>query len=261
MIHSVAGALPPSGLIQNRPFRDPHHSASMAALVGGGSKAWPGEISLAHNGVLFLDELAEFNRQALDSLRQPLETGEIVIARANNHIRYPARFQLIAAMNPCQCGYLSDPERACSRAPICARNYMARVSGPMLDRFDMILDLEELKPEQLLSKEKSESTQTVRNRIMTARDFAHQRADNKMTAINAKLSEADIRDHITLNDDVHNVLDEVMKKQKLSARGFHKSLRVARTIADLARSAEITKLHMFEALSYRRFFLFGVDNG
>ena len=149
VIHSIISQVPKGGLCQKRPFREPHHSASMAALVGGGQKAMPGEISLAHNGVLFLDELAEFNRVAIDSLGQPLETGEIIIARANNHIRCLARFQLIAAMSPCRCGYLADASRACSRAPDCARLYMAKVSGPMLDRFDIMIDVAELPPSEL----------------------------------------------------------------------------------------------------------------
>ena len=150
MLHSVAGQLPAGGLIQTRPFRDPHHSASMAALVGSGARARPGEISLAHGGVLFMDELAEFARLVLDALRQPLETGQVVVARANHHVTYPARFQLVAAMNPCRCGYLGDPARACTRAPDCGRNYCARISGPMIDRFDMIIEVPEVSGRMLL---------------------------------------------------------------------------------------------------------------
>ena len=264
MIHSVSGRLPPNGLVQTRPFRDPHHSASMAALVGGGNKAAPGEISLAHNGVLFLDELAEFNRIALDSLRQPLETGEVVIARANNHFRYPAQFQLIAAMNPCRCGYLSDPARACNRAPSCARNYMAKVSGPILDRFDLMIDLAELSATQLLSPELSESTAVIRTRIHNARKFAESRTaqtQHKITPINARLTATDIRDQITLNDEIRAIISNAIEKQTLSARGFHKCLRVARTIADMKQTPQIEREHVLEALSYRRFFLFGADNG
>ncbi len=261
MIHSVAGQVPPSGLIQKRPFRDPHHSASMAALVGGGNKAWPGEISLAHTGVLFLDEFAEFSRIALDSLRQPLETGEVVIARANSHIRYPARFHLVAAMNPCRCGYLSDPARACSRAPTCAQNYMARVSGPILDRFDILLDVAELKPFELLSDEKSETTSQVKSRIDAARLFATRRSDQSDTILNAHLQPKALEKQITNNPDIRTLLDEAMTKQALSARGLHKALRVARTIADLAEAQDIQRIHLLEALSYRRFFMFGPDNG
>lgn len=261
MIHSIAGALPPSGLVQQRPFRDPHHSASMASLVGGGQKAWPGEVSLAHTGVLFLDELAEFSRPALDSLRQPLETGDIVIARANHHVRYPARFQLIAAMNPCRCGYLSDPGRACSRAPRCAQDYMARISGPILDRFDILLDVAELRPADLLSEERSESTADVRSRILASREFAASRSGESPNRLNAHLEANSLNKELTDNEEIRTLYTEALEKQALSARGFHKSIRVARTIADLAASPTITRYHVLEALSYRRFFLFGADNG
>ena len=261
MIHSITGTVPVSGLVQNRPFLDPRHSASMAALVGGGNKAWPGEISMAHNGVLFLDELAEFSRQALDSLRQPLETGEIVIARANMHVRYPAKFQLVAAMNPCRCGYLSDPARACTKAPDCARNYMAKVSGPMLDRFDLLLDIEALEPSALMTDSPAETSDEIKTRIAAARSFAVQQRPHTATHLNAKLSAADIQKDIQLNDHVQAVLTQAMDKQNLSARGFHKILRVARTIADLARSEQIDRIHVLEALSYRRYFLFGAVNG
>ena len=261
MIHSVAGALPESGLIQRRPFRDPHHSASMASLVGGGQKAWPGEVSLAHRGVLFLDELAEFSRPALDSLRQPLETGDIVIARANHHVRYPARFQLVAAMNPCRCGYLSDPARACSRAPRCAQDYMSRISGPILDRFDILLDVAELRPRELLSDQLSESTADVRMRILSSRKFAAARQADQPEILNAHLEAKSLNEELKNNEEIRTLYSEALEKQTLSARGFHKSIRVARTIADLAASQHITRYHVLEALSYRRFFLFGADNG
>ena len=261
MIHSVAGSLPLSGLIQQRPFRDPHHSASMASLVGGGQKAWPGEISLAHTGVLFLDELAEFSRPGLDSLRQPLETGDIGITRANHHVRYPARFQLIAAMNPCRCGYLSDPGRACSRAPRCAQDYMARISGPILDRFDILLDVAELRPADLLSEERSESTAEVRSRILASREFAATRSGGLPKVLNAHLEAKSLNKELSDNAEIRTLYTEALEKQALSARGFHKSIRVARTIADLAASPNITRHHVLEALSYRRFFLFGADNG
>ena len=233
----------------------------MAALVGGGNKAWPGEISMAHNGVLFLDELAEFSRQALDSLRQPLETGEIVIARANTHVRYPAKFQLVAAMNPCRCGYLSDPARACTKAPDYARNYMARVSGPMLDRFDLLLDIEALEPMALMTDSPAETSDEVRARIAAARAFAVQMRPHTAMHLNAKLGASDIQKEIELNGHVQAVLTQAIERQKLSARGYHKILRVARTIADLARSEQIDRIHVLEALSYRRYFLFGAVNG
>jgi len=253
IIHSVAGLLPVSGLVSRRPYRDPHHSASMASLVGGGIKALPGEASLAHNGILFLDELAEFNRVTLDGLRQPLETGEITLARANHHIRYPARFQLIAAMNPCRCGHLSDSERACSKAPICAQHYMARISGPMLDRFDIMLDVEEVSPEHLLTTQESEATASIKNRIEAAREFASQRLNTINAPLNSVMNAADIKSELENNPEITDILNSAMKAQKLSARGLHKAVRVARTIADLNASVSISKLHMLEALSYRQF--------
>ena len=253
IIHSVAGLLAVSGLVSKRPFRDPHHSVSMASLVGGDIKALPGEASLAHNGILFLDELAEFSRTTLDGLRQPLETGEIIIARANHHIRYPSRFQLIAAMNPCRCGYLSDAERACSKAPICAQNYMARISGPMLDRFDIMLDVDEVSPAHLLAPHDSEPTASIKQRIDNARHFASQRLKANNPQLNATMDAAEIKTELEHNPEITDILNRAMTAQKLSARGLHKAVRVARTIADLNASAKISKLHMLDALSYRHF--------
>lgn len=253
MIHSLVGEVPPDeGLVTERPFREPHHSASMAALVGGGQKARPGEISLSHRGVLFLDELAEFARPALDSLRQPMETGEVVIARANNHIRYPAQFQLIAAMNPCRCGYLSDPARACSRAPDCGRTYMSRVSGPMLDRFDIILDIEELSADQLLDNSQAEPSAPIQARILAAREkMAQRRSTEDMPLINARLSPDQLDRQLAISEDALALLKKALDQQKLSARAYHKILRVAASIRDLAAAEEIDTLHMAEAISYR----------
>jgi magnesium chelatase family protein len=194
--------------------------------------------------------LAEFSRPALDSLRQPLETGDIVIARANHHVRYPARFQLVAAMNPCRCGYLSDPARACSRAPRCAQDYMSRVSGLILDRFDIFLDVAELRPSKLLS----ESTADVRMRILSSRKFAAARQADQPEILNAHLEAKSLNDKLKYNEEIRTLYSEALEKQTLSARGFHKSIRVARTIADLAASQRITRYHVLEALSYRRFF-------
>ena len=240
MLHSVAGQLPAGGLIQTRPFRDPHHSASMAALVGGGARARPGEISLAHGGVLFLDELAEFTKPVLDALRQPLETGQIVVARANHHVTYPARFQLVAAMNPCRCGYLGDPARACTRAPDCGRNYCARISGPMIDRFDMIIEVPEVSGSLLLRDAPGEPTVSVARRVAAARDFARER--DPETPVDAASD---------ISGDARMLLETAIETQSLSARGFHRILRVARTIADLERSGGIERRHLAEALAYR----------
>ena len=248
MIHSIAGELPDAGVVIARPFRDPHHSASTAALVGGGMKVRPGEISLAHNGVLFLDELPEFSPAVLDSMRQPLETGEIVIARAQAHIRYPAQFQLIAAMNPCRCGYPSDPTRNCGkRVSDCIKNYTSRISGPMLDRFDMILDVAELDPDTLLSPASGETSHAIAARVKLARDTMLTRGGD----INVRLS-AEILEKIDLSKPAQALVKQTLQQRILSARGYHKMLRVARTIADLAQSAEITELHMAEALHYRQ---------
>ena len=243
MLHSIAGQLPAGGLVQSRPFRDPHHSASMAALVGGGARARPGEISLAHGGVLFLDELAEFAKPVLDALRQPLETGQVVVARANHHVTYPARFQLVAAMNPCRCGYLGDPARACTRAPECGRTYGARISGPMLDRFDMVIEVPEVSGQLLLDHRPGEATPDVARRVARARAFAAARTDPDNANPEPSLSD--------VGEDARALLELAIEKKSLSARGFHRILRVARTIADLQAEPVIARAHLAEALSYR----------
>jgi len=243
MLHSIAGQLPAGGLVQSRPFRDPHHSASMAALVGGGARARPGEISLAHGGVLFLDELAEFTKPALDALRQPLETGQVVVARANHHVTYPARFQLIAAMNPCRCGYLGDPARACTRAPACGRTYCARVSGPMLDRFDMVIEVPEVSGQLLLDHTPGEASIEVARRVAGAQGFAAQRTEAKGSQSATPLQD--------VSPEATSLLELAIEKKSLSARGFHRVLRVARTIADLQQQPVIRRGHLGEALAYR----------
>lgn len=246
ILHSVAGQLSAGGLIQSRPFRDPHHSASMAALVGGGARARPGEISLAHGGVLFLDELAEFAKPVLDALRQPLETGQVVVARANHHVTYPARFQLVAAMNPCRCGYLGDPARACTRAPDCGRNYCARISGPMIDRFDMIIEVPEVSGKMLLRNAPGEPSVSVARRVAMAHDFAEGRKTEMPEDGGSTLAGA-----ADVSADAKSLLEKAIETQSLSARGYHRVLRVARTIADLERSNAIERQHLAEALAYR----------
>lgn len=254
MIHSLAGMLPESGLLTQRPFRDPHHSASLPALVGGGHKVKPGEISLAHHGVLFLDELPEFARSTLESLRQPLENGEATIARANQHVCYPAQFQLIAAMNPCKCGHLGDPSLECTKVPRCATDYQSKISGPMLDRFDLIIDVPAVSFLDL-KQGASENSEAIAARVQTARDIQTQRAQDHQanSTTNARADGEFLETICPLTDDAQQLLDQVFAKHKFSARGYFRILRVARTIADLDNHTPvISKIHMAEALSYRR---------
>ena len=252
MIHSVAGQLEDGNLILERPFRDPHHTASVAALVGGCSRAKPGEVSLAHGVVLFLDELAEWPRAHLDSLRQTIETCKAVVSRANHHVTYPARFQLIAAMKPCRCGYLGDPERACTRAPLCGRQYQSRLSGPMLDRFDMLIEVPEVPVHFLTHPAENEDSATILARIHEARQMAMRRPAQGEKLANAQLTPEMIEIMIPLEDKTLALIHEAEEKQGLSARGFHRVLRVARTIADLAGVETIGQEHLAEALQYRR---------
>ncbi len=250
MVHSLAGSLPEGGLLQYRPFRDPHHSASLPALVGGGMKARPGEISLAHHGILFLDELPEFARPTLESLRQPLETGQAVVARANHHVTYPARFQLIAAMNPCRCGHLGDPGLECTKAPRCASDYQAKISGPLLDRIDLQVDVPAVPVSALAETAAGEQSAAVAARVAAARETQRARQDG---VLNAVLAPGDIEKSIVLHQDAKDLLAQAADRLKLSARGYHRLLRVARTIGDLSGGPEaLTRVHIGEALSYRR---------
>jgi magnesium chelatase family protein len=189
MINSIAGRISENGLSSERPYRDPHHSTSMVALVGGGKNAKPGEVSLAHKGVLFLDELPEFNRDVLESLRQPLEGGKITVSRANSHVTYPARFQLCAAMNPCKCGYASDAERACTRIPKCVSEYQSRISGPLFDRIDLFIDVPALKIEDMVGESTGETTAQIAARVHKARQVQLERfkKDNQKYKTNAEV--------------------------------------------------------------------------
>ena len=248
MVASVAGTLEGGRLSRTRPFRAPHHSASMAALTGGGLRVRPGEVSLAHLGVLFLDELPEFQRAVLDSLRQPLETGKVDVARANAHVSYPARVQLVAAMNPCRCGHLGDASLACSRAPRCAADYQGKVSGPLLDRIDLHVEVEAVSAADLALPPPAEGSAEVAARVARARECQAARGVRS----NAELEGDALEQHATPDEAGRKLLHQAAETMRLSARSYTRMLRVARTIADLAGAEEVGRIHVAEALSYRR---------
>jgi magnesium chelatase family protein len=256
MVASVAGQIQGGALTNRRPFRAPHHSASMPALVGGGLHARPGEVSLAHHGVLFLDELPEFQPQALDSLRQPLEAGEVSIARANHRVTYPARFMLVAAMNPCRCGRADEPGFACRRNANtrCAADYQARISGPLIDRIDLHIEVPAVTAADLILPPPTEGSREVAERVAQARD----RQAARYAAIglphirsNAAVSGAVLEDVARPDAGGLTLLREAADAMRLSARGYHRVLRVARTLADLDGAEKVGRVHIAEALSYR----------
>jgi magnesium chelatase family protein len=252
MVQSLAGELAGGAISRRRPFRNPHHSASMAALTGGGLRVKPGEVSLAHLGVLFLDELPEFQRGVLDSLRQPIETGEAVVARANAHVRFPARFQLVAAMNPCRCGYLSDPAQACGRAPKCAVDYQSKISGPLFDRIDVHVEVASVSAADLSLPPPAEGNAQVAARVAMARDIQRARYEGKGIRTNAE-AEGELLEAVAAPDAAgRKLLTDAAEAMRLTARGYHRVLRVARTIADLAGAERVLRPHIAEALSYRR---------
>lgn len=252
MVASVAGTLEGGRISRARPYRSPHHSASMAALTGGGLRVRPGEISMAHLGVLFLDELPEFQRAVLDSLRQPLETGKVTVARANAHVTFPARVQLIAAMNPCRCGHLGDPALGCSRAPKCAADYQSKVSGPLLDRIDLHVEVDPVRAVDLALPPPTEGSEHVAARVREARAIQTARLEGEAARTNAEL-DGDLLERYASPDDAgRKLLMQAAEAMHLSARGYTRILRVARTIADLAGAETVGRIHVAEALSYRR---------
>jgi magnesium chelatase family protein len=252
MIQSLTGQLHGGAISRLRPYRNPHHTASMAAMIGGGRSAQPGEVSMAHNGVLFLDEVPEFARTVLETLRQPAETGHVVVARANAHVRYPCRFMLIAAANPCRCGYMADPSRACARAPKCGNDYLGRISGPLLDRFDISLEVPGVDWRDLELPATTEGSAVVAARVARARARQAARfADHGHLRTNSQ-AEGQLLDQIATPDaEGHTMLARAAERFGLSARGYHRLLRVGRTIADLADEPQVRAPHIAEALAYR----------
>ena len=258
MIHSLAGTLDEGGISRTAPFRDPSSTTSPAAMTGGGRGARPGEVSLAHNGVLFLDELPEFSRQVLETLRAPMETGEIVVARASAHVRYPCRFLLIAAANPCRCGHLADPARACNKAPGCGADYLSRISGPLLDRFDLRIEVPAVGIDALSLPPAGESSAEVAARVERARAIQAERfAGTDGVRVNAEASGAVLEQAAPLDEAGRAMIQKAAERLGLTARGYHRVLRTARTIADLDDAGAVTTAHLGEAISYRLPFMAG----
>ncbi|ATF17464.1 YifB family Mg chelatase-like AAA ATPase [Phaeobacter gallaeciensis] len=252
MIQSLCGLIDEGGIRRDRPYREPHHTASMAAIVGGGRRAQPGEISLAHNGVLFLDELPEFSRAVLETLRQPLETGQVNVARANAHVSYPSRFMLVAAANPCKCGALSDASRACARAPQCSADYLGRISGPLMDRFDLRVDVPPVGFADLDMPGDSEPSADVAMRVAIAREIQTSRYHVHPGLRQNADAEGKLLEEVATPDaESRALLLQAAERFGLTARGYHRVLRVARTIADLDGATDVRRPHIAEAISFR----------
>ncbi len=252
-IHSVAGKLGSQrGLLTTRPFRAPHHLTSQVALIGGGQSPQPGEVSLAHNGVLFLDELPEFGRNVLEVLRQPLEDKQIVVSRARYSVEYPANFTLLAAMNPCPCGYYNHPDKECTCSPGQVNRYLGRISGPLLDRIDMHIEVIPVPLNELSSSQRAESSETIRQRVIAARQIQAKRFEGlKGVHTNAMMSSAMIRQYCSLEPAAQGLLEMAMQRLGLSARAYDRIIKVARTIADIAGEENIVSTHIAEAINYR----------
>ena len=250
-IHSVMGTLNGQAIIATRPFRSPHHTISDAGLVGGGTVPKPGEVSLAHNGVLFLDELPEFRRNVLEVMRQPLEDGSITVSRAMGSINYPASFMLVAAMNPCVCGFLTDPQKECTCTPLQIQRYRSKISGPLLDRIDIQVEVPGLRYQELASKDAGEASSVIRQRVNNARQIQLQRFEKTKLHSNAQMGAKEIKRHCAVNEDAEKLLETAINKLGLSARAYSRVLKVGRTIADLAAAENIEASHIAEAIQYR----------
>ncbi|MBE5735835.1 MAG: ATP-binding protein [Clostridiales bacterium] len=251
-IHSVAGVLDSKeGIVYNRPIRSPHHTTTMLALTGGGHKAKPGEISLAHTGVLFLDEMPEYNRNTLEALRQPLEDGVIRVARVENSIEYPANFTLIASMNPCPCGHYGSKEKECKCTPASIHKYLNKLSGPLMDRIDMHIEVDSVTYDELNSSELEEDSASIKSRVDKAREIQLSRYESTGIYSNAKMNDIQIKKYCKISYESDKMLRYAFEKMNLSARGYNRILKVARTIADLEGSADILDDHIIEAISYR----------
>ena len=252
-IYSVAGLLPSDKpLITERPFRVIHHSASAISIAGGGKNPSPGEISLAHKGILFMDEFPEFPRNVLEIIRQPLEDGEITVSRVQGTVTFPAQFTLIAAMNPCPCGFLTDPEKECSCLPGQIVKYQKKISGPILDRIDMFVEVPRLKVDKLQTKTDTESSETIRERVQYARDVQTKRFEGTKCSNNKEIKQKDIKHFCPLNDEAENLLKQATMQMQLSGRSYFRIIKLARTIADLDHQDTIQTRHIAEALQYRK---------
>jgi magnesium chelatase family protein len=251
-IYSAMGRLAPGeALLATRPFRSPHHTISDAGMVGGGTIPTPGEISLAHHGVLFLDELPEFNRRSLEVLRQPLEEGKVTISRALNSSTFPASFVLVAAMNPCPCGYMGDPKHTCKCSPMQIERYMGRISGPLLDRIDLHIEVPSVPYQELAARQDGTSSATMRQQVQQARDVQMRRFGGEGQRLNSRMTSRQLRKFCVLDTECQGLMQTAMESLGLSARAHDRILRVSRTIADLEGAADIKHAHLSEAIGYR----------
>ena len=251
-IHSILGMVPPkTGMISTHPFRSPHHTSSDVAIVGGGQFPKPGEVSLAHNGVLFLDELPEFHRDVLESLRQPLEDGLVNISRAAKSMSFPSKFMLVCAMNPCPCGYFTDPKKECRCSSTKIQNYLSKISGPLLDRIDIHIEVHSLRYKELAAEQKCESSQDIKKRINKARKIQRDRFKNENIFANSQMNHKQIKKYCSINEESKELLEMAMNEFNFSARAYDKILKISRTIADLAEKGEIMPEHISEAIQYR----------